>query len=223
MDDYSFSLTRRPRLDRSLHAAEIRLAVLGDGFPCQLADVLALLRAEVPQVPATLLSAEPDTWKHDAPSGNLNFVLSTKAYNWAGWRCQPLWDDKLALAVTRRSHLLSYREIPIRELLKQPLICAQSTVDEPWREVARQLYLDAPSGHEQHVGTFEMAMTLVSAGYGIAIAPSARLIDFSKRGVAMRPLAGRPAIVATYLLQREGPQTEVQIRFIQRIRSMSAA
>src|SRR5690606_25728178 len=120
--------------------------------------------------------------------------LSTAAWEWPGWVCEPLWHDTLAVAVAKRSHLLSYREVPRQELLKQPLICAQSTADEPWRAVAHGLVEDAPQGHEQTVSTFDMAMTLVSAGYGIAVAPAARLTCYLRRGIAARwpaPTAAR--------------------------------
>ena len=127
----------------------------------------------------------------------------------------------LAVAVAKRSHLLSYREVPRQELLKQPLICAQSTADEPWRAVAHGLVEDAPQGHEQTVSTFDMAMTLVSAGYGIAVAPAARLTCYLRRGIAARPLAGAPIIVMAYLLRPSSSLTEPQERFARRARSVS--
>lgn len=108
-----------------------------------------------------------------------------------------------------------------QELLKQPLICAQSTADEPRRAVAHGLVEDAPQGHEQTVSTFDMAMTLVAAGYGIAIAPAARLTGYLCRGVAARPLAGSPAIVMAYLLRPCTCLTEPQERFVRRARSVS--
>ena len=111
------------------------------------------------------------------------------------------------------------------KLKKPPLsfcvICAQSTADEPWRAVAHGLVEDAPQGHEQTVSTFDMAMTLVAAGYGIAIAPAARLAGYQCRGVAVRPLAGAPPIVMAYLVHTFAALTEPQERFARRVRSVS--
>jgi len=77
-------------------------------------------------------------------------------------------------------------------VLKQPLIRAQSTAGEPWRAVAQRVLGDALQDREQLVSSFDIAMTLVSAGYGLVVAPSARLAGYLNRGIAARPLAGAP-------------------------------
>src|SRR3546814_6670057 len=69
---------------------------------------------------------------------SFDFALSAVARQWPGWVCEPLWHDTLAVAVAKRSHLLAYREVPCEEVLKQPLIRAQSTAGEPWRAVDRK-------------------------------------------------------------------------------------
>ncbi|MDD9232468.1 LysR substrate-binding domain-containing protein [Aeromonas hydrophila] len=102
--------------------------------------------------------------------------------------------------MAKRSHLLAYREVPCQEVLKQPLIRAQSTAGEPWRAVAQRVLGDALQDREQLVSSFDIAMTLVSAGYGLVVAPSARLAGYLNRGIAARPLAGAPTVVMAYLL-----------------------
>ena len=74
---------------------------------------------------------------------------------------------------------------------------------------------------EQTVATFDVAMTLVGAGYGIAIAPAARLTGYLHRGVAVRPLAGAPRIVMAYLLRRNASLSDIQARFARRARLVS--
>ena len=64
-------------------------------------------------------------------------------------------------------------------------------------------------------------MTLVAAGYGIAIAPAARLASYLRRGVAVRPLAGAPTIVMAYLLRRDASLSDTQARFARRARLVS--
>lgn len=202
-------------------ATEIRVAVLGEWVPPQLADVLALQRAEEPEIPAALVGCAADDHATLQPGEGFDFALSTAAWQWPGWVCEALWHDTLAVAVAKRSHLLAYHEVPCCEALKQPLICAQSTADEPWRVVVQRLFEDALQDREQTVSTFDMAMTLVSAGYGIAIAPAARLTGYLRRGIAMRPLVGAPAIVMAYLLRPRASLTEPQARFARRARSVS--
>lgn len=202
-------------------SAEIRVAVLSEWVPSQLADVLALQRAEEPETTAALIGGDAPTQTQEPPCRSFDFALSTAVCEWPGWVCEPLWHDTLAVAVAKRSHLLAYREVPHHEVLRQPLISAQSTADEPWHAMAHRLFEDAPPADEQIVNTFDMAMTLVSAGYGIAIAPAARLASYLRRGVAARPLAGAPLVVTAYLLRPCASLTEPQERFAQRARSIS--
>lgn len=202
-------------------STEIRVAVLGEWVPPQLADVLALQRVEEPETAAALVGCTADDQATPQPGEGFDFALSTAAWQWPGWVCEALWHDTLAVAVAKRSHLLAYREVPCCEVLKQPLICAQSTADEPWRAVAQRLFEDALQDREHTVSTFDMAMTLVSAGYGIAIAPAARLTGYLRRGVVVRPLAGAPTVVMAYLLRPHASFTEPQARFARRARSVS--
>ena len=202
-------------------STEIRVAVLGEWVPPQLADVLALQRAEEPEIPAALVGCTADDQATQQPGEGFDFALSTAAWQWPGWVCEALWHDTLAVAVAKRSHLLAYHEVPCCEVLKQPLICAQSTADEPWRAVAQRLFEDALQDREQTVSTFDMAMTLVSAGYGIAVAPAVRLTGYQRRGIAVRPLAGAPTVVMAYLLRPHASLTEAQARFARRARSVS--
>src|SRR3546814_4886157 len=61
--------------------------------------------------------------------------------------------------------------------------------------VAQRVLGDALQDREQLVSSFDIAMTLVSAGYGIVVAPSARLAGYLNRSIAARPLAGAPTVV----------------------------
>jgi len=204
-------------------STEIRVAVIGEWVPSQLADVLALQRAEEPETAAALIGGNAAAQTQEPPScGTFDFALSTAACEWPGWVCEPLWQDTLAVAVAKRSHLLAYREVPQCEVRKQPLISAQSTADEPWRAVARSLFEDEPTRSEQVVSTFDMAMTLVSAGYGIAIAPAnapGGLLAARRRHAAAGRCAAGP--VMAYLLRPCTSLSDSQERFAKRARSVT--
>jgi len=85
----------------------------------------------------------------------------------------------------------------------------------------QRVFENALQEREQTVETFDVAMTLVAAGYGIAIAPAARLTGYLHRGVAVRPLAGAPTIVMAYLLRRNASLSDTQARFARRARLVS--
>jgi len=200
---------------------EIRVAVLGEWMPSQLADVLALQRAEEPDTAIALVECAANASAHEPTGGRFDFAVSASEVQWPGWVCEALWHDTLAVAVAKRSHLLAYREVPCHELSKQPLICVQSAAGESWHAQAHRPLEDRPQGEGQKVGTFDMAMTLVAAGYGVTIAPTARLAGYQCKGVAVRPLADAPMIVTAYLLRPSTSLNERQDRFAQRARSVS--
>ena len=201
--------------------AEIRMAVLGEWVPPQLASVLALQRAEEPET-HVVLSGWTDVGRGaELPGDTFDFALSAADWKWPGWICEPLWHDTLAVAMAKRSHLLANSEVPCQEVLNQAVICSQSTTHESWRMTAQRLFDDVLHEREQTVETFDVAMTLVGAGYGIAIAPAARLASYLHRGVAVRPLAGAPTIVMAYLLRRNASLSDIQARFARRARLVS--
>lgn len=200
---------------------EIRVAVLGEWMPSQLADVLALQRTEEPETAIALVECAAEASAHEPTGGSFDFAVSANEVQWSGWVCEPLWYDTLAVAVAKRSHLLAYREVPCHELSKQPLICVQSTAGEPWHGQAHRPLEDRPQAEGKKVGTFDMAMTLVAAGYGVTIAPTARLTGYQCKGIAVRPLADAPMIVTAYLLQPGAAMSECQERFAGRVRSVS--
>lgn len=199
----------------------IKVAVLGQWVPSQLAEVLALQRVEEPETKASLIGCSTSSTRaQDLSSEQFDFALSTAAWEWPGWTCEPVWHDTLAVAVAKRSHLLAYREVPCKEVLKQPVVCSRSTDDDPWRAVLRQLFGDSLQQNQKTVATFDVAMTLVSAGYGIALAPANRLADYAQRGIAARPLAGAPLVALAYLLHRSTTLSGPQARFAQRVHSV---
>lgn len=200
--------------------AAIRVAVLGLWVPSLLADVLALQRAEEPETDVALVQCTATAPTGETTGGSFDFAVTTTDLSWPGWVCEPLWQDTLGVAVAKRSHLLAHREVPCHEVHGQPIICAHSTPEESWQALAQRLIESAGCSQEETVATFDMAMTLVAAGYGIAIAPASRLASYQCRGVSMRPLAGAPPIVIAYLLRPVAPLTEPQERFAQRVRAV---
>lgn len=201
-------------------STEIRLAILGDWVPPQLADVLAIQRAEDPETLAVLIGAAATGQQQERPDDSFDFALSATHRDWPGWVCEPLWHDTLAVAVAKRSHLLAYREVSCQEALKQPLIYARSTAEASWRAVAQSAFENKLWGREEAVSTFEVAMTLVAAGYGIAVAPSQRLAGYQYQGIALRPLASEPVIVTAFLIRPDASLTTPQEGFLRRARSM---
>lgn len=102
-----------------------------------------------------------------------------------------------------------------------PPTAAQSTADEPWRMTVQRVFENALQERKQTAETFDVAMTLVAAGYGVAIAPAARLASYLRRGIAVQPLVRAPTIVMAYLLRHNASLSDTQARFARRARLVS--
>src|SRR3546814_15826223 len=94
--------------------------------PPQLADVLALQRAEEPETHAALAGWTDPVRGAELPDDGFDFALSAVARQWPGWVCEPLWHDPLAVASAKHTNLPAYREVPCEAVLKQHLVSARS-------------------------------------------------------------------------------------------------
>lgn len=59
-------------------------------------------------------------------------------------------------------------------------------------------------------------LTLVGAGYGIGFAIDSQVQTLQRPDISIRPLAGSPPVLSTYLLRRRGEPSEPMKRFIER-------
>ena len=75
----------------------------------------------------------------------------------------------------------------------------------------------------QRVASYEVMMTLVSAGLALGLAGAAHIASGRGPGVVARRLAGKPQMLATYLLHRDVEPSEMLARFIERVASIDSA
>ena len=187
--------------------AEIRMAVLGEWVPPQLADVLA------PAARRRAGDHAPAGWTDpgrgaELPGDGFDFALSAAARQWPGWICEPLWHDTWRSPWPSAPTCWPTVKCRARKCSSSP-DRSQSTADEPWRR--RRAACSKTRCRSGANGTFDVAMTLVAAGYGIAIAPAARLASYhaeaSPYGAAGRRTNDRdglPAPPQRYLVGHPG-------------------
>ena len=75
----------------------------------------------------------------------------------------------------------------------------------------------------QRVATFDVMMTLVSAGLALGLAGEAHIASSREPGVVARRLAGKPYMLTTYLLRRDAEPSEMLARFIERVAFIDSA
>lgn len=198
---------------------QLRIA-LSDGItPSRLPALLARSREEDPEVEIRLFEVPLDQ-QIKGLYGDLydaGFSMAEEAGD--GIVITPAWEDELMIAVPARHPILAFKQVPLKEVLRYPLALGDPAVCEGHaRQVDRFLRkLKQEPLIAQRVATFDVMMTLVSAGLALGLAGEAHIASSREPGVVARRLAGKPHMLTTYLLRRDAEPSEMLARFIERV------
>ncbi|WP_137819164.1 LysR family transcriptional regulator [Pseudomonas sp. 2FG] len=201
--------------------SQLRMA-LSDGIsPSRFSSFLALCRQEEPEVEIRLFEvplAQQIKGLHE-DLYDAGFAQSDEVGD--GIVATPVWSDPLMVAVPARHPILSYKRIPVEELLRYPLVlCDPQACEGHARQVERFL---RQTGSEpliaEQVTSCDLMMALVAAGFALGLAGESSISTCRETGVIGRSLAGVCPLLTTYLLHstREPPLT--LSRIIERVQS----
>ncbi|OCA53331.1 LysR family transcriptional regulator [Photorhabdus namnaonensis] len=199
--------------------SQLRIALSDGVTPPKLAELLAKCREDEPGM-GIRLHEIPLAQHMNGLRDNLfdvGFAQSTTVGD--GIIAMPAWYDSLVAAIPISHPLLAYKEVPLDELLRYPLIiCGQEAYErclEPVLSIFQNGKL-APCISEK-VSSFDLLLTLVAAGYGIGVAGESQL-NLTRHGdVAIRPFTGGIPKLVTYMLRLDAPLTEELSRFEERV------
>ncbi|HBX54603.1 LysR family transcriptional regulator [Pseudomonas sp. UBA2684] len=201
------------------YRGRIRVA-LSDGIPqARLAALLAQCREEEPEVEICLSEVTFSEQVRGLNDDLFDIGFAQADEIGEGLIAEPAWFDPLVVAVPARHPLLTYRHVPLDEVVRYPLVLCDPQVCEGfWQQLQRVLgTVDTRLTIANRVPTLDLMMALVAAGYGLGFSSLARIAELNNPDVVARPLAGCPAILTTYLIQREGEPAEQLARFIGRV------
>ncbi|MEN5267252.1 LysR family transcriptional regulator [Stenotrophomonas sp. TWI587] len=204
---------------------QLRVA-LSDGItPSRFPALLARSREEEPDVEIRLFElplSQQIRGLHD-DLFDVGFAQSEDVGD--GIVAEPVWHDPLMVAVPARHPILSYKRIPLDEVLRYPLVlCDPHVYEGHARHVERVLRQAATEPMvAERVASCDLMMVLVSAGMALGLTSKAHITSSREPGVVARPLAGRAHMITTYLLRPEGEPLETLARFIQRVQTLDAA
>ena len=204
---------------------QLRIALSDGVTPTRLSTLLARCREEDPEVEMRLF---------EVPLGlqikGLHEDLDDVGFSMAedggdGILVTPAWEDELMVAVPARHPVLAFKQVPLKEVLRYPLALGDPAVCEGHaRQIDRFLRkLDQEPLIAQRVATFDVMMTLVSAGLALGLAGEAHIASSREPGVVARRLAGKPYMLTTYLLRRDAEPSEMLARFIERVAFIDSA
>ncbi|RQQ57185.1 LysR substrate-binding domain-containing protein [Burkholderia stagnalis] len=221
-----------PRIFASLQQARDSVKAAANGFHGQLrvalsdgitpscfSALLALCRQEEPEIEIrlseVLLSQQVKGLNDDLY--DVGFAQSDEVGD--GLVAEPIWHDPLMVALPARHPLLAYKHLPLDEVLRYPLALGDMNACEGHaRQVDRVL---RRSNQEpliaERVASFDLMMTLVSAGLALGLAGASQIAANREPSVVARPLAGGSHKLTTYLLRVGGEQSDALARFIERV------
>lgn len=201
---------------------QLRIA-LSDGItPSRLPALLARCREDDPEIEIRLfevpLAQQISGMRDDLYDAG--FLMADEVGD--GLIVEPAWEEELMVAVPARHPLLAYKHVPLEEVLRHPLVLGDPSICEGHaRQVDRILRKqDKDPLIVQYVASFDVMMTMVSAGLALGLAGAAHIAASREPGVVGRPLAGRPQLLTTYLLRRDAEPSQPLARFIERVASL---
>ncbi|MBG4116803.1 LysR family transcriptional regulator [Pseudomonas aeruginosa] len=197
---------------------QLRVA-LSDGIPpSRFSTFLALCREEEPEIEIRLSEvslAQQIKGLHD-DLYDVGFARSDEVGD--GIVAEAVWSDPLMVAVPSRHPLLTYKRIPLEEVLRHPLVLGDPHACEGYtRQIERVLRrVDQEPLIAERVASVDLMMAMVAAGFAFGLAGASQIAASREQGVVARPLAGRTPMLTTYLLRRGNEPSEVLARFIER-------
>ncbi|MBR8457070.1 LysR family transcriptional regulator [Burkholderia dolosa] len=204
---------------------QLRIA-LSDGItPLRMATLLARCREEDPEIDIRLFEVPLEQQIKGLHDDLYDVGFSMVEEVGDGIVVRPAWEDELMVAVPSRHPVLAHKQVPWEEVLRYPLaLCDPAICKGHARQVDRvlQRYEQEPL-IAQRVASYEVMMTLVSAGLALGLAGTAHIASGRGPGVVARRLAGKPQMLATYLLHRDVEPSEMLARFIERVASIDSA
>ena len=201
------------------YRGRIRVA-LSDGIPqARLAALLAQCREEEPEIEICLSEVTFSEQIRGLNDDLFDIGLAKSDEVGEGLVAEPVWFDPLVVAVPARHPLLTYRRVPLDEVVSYPLVLCDPQVCEGfWQQLQRVLgAVDTRLTIADRVPTLDLMMALVAAGYGLGFSSLAKITELNNPGVVARPLAGCPAILTTYLIGRVGEPSAQLAQFIKRV------
>lgn len=137
-----------------------------------------------------------------------------------GLRSELAWTESLRVAMPVAHPLFAYEQVRVEDVLQFPLLLGHADTcagyNRQLESLIRQTSTVAPI-IAQRVGSFALMMSLVSAGYALALIGDSQIPSSHETRVLSRALAGGEARLSTYLLRRQRPEVPALSRFIERL------
>lgn len=186
----------------------------------RLAVLLEAYRRREPHVRIQLREVPFDEQCQGLNDGTFDAGLCQSAAPHRGIQSTAIWHDALAVGVACQHPLLAHKSVPVELVVDHPMITLDAHTCPGYRQQVERLLAVAapPPACTIEVKSFDLMVTLVAAGYGVCLAPAARIKQYRPLGVVGRPITDRVALT-TYLLRKNLQKSVLLDRFIKSIQT----
>ncbi|MDU9027635.1 LysR family transcriptional regulator [Pseudomonas mediterranea] len=201
------------------YRGSIRVALSDGVLPQRLSSILARCRSEEPEVEIRLYEVSLAEQLKGLCEDLFDVGFARSNQTGPGFSAQPIWHTPLAIVVPARHPLLAFKEIPLLEALRFPLVLfdpkTHTGLNEQITSLLRQTGVSISVA--ERVSSHEVMISLIAAGYGIGLTCEAQMALCQTNEVVTRPLSGNPPPLTSYLLRTQNTPSEQLQRFITRI------
>lgn len=201
-------------------ASTLNIAISPGALTLPLANMLARQREAAPDMQLHITETTLDDQCKGLTEGHYDLgICLTPIEQPDAINTIPLWRDELVAVLPNESALLAFDKIPLQDLLQHPLILWQWKDDGIINQQIDALLASATvtTHYEvvERVLSFGLMSVLVSAGYGIGICTQSWRNVSHQMGIKIRPIAGQPHYLTTYLTCTPYPLSDSAKHFIE--------
>jgi len=204
----------------------LHIALSDGAIDPRLSIFLARCREEEPEIDIHLSEVPMHEQLRGLRAGDFMLGLAHAADIGEDIAAEPVWETPLVAAIPARHPLLAHKTIPLRVLLRHPLVLCEPQICEGYgHELSRLLHsLEHAPNIVARTASQEMMLTLVGAGYGVGFTTVPRFTLYQRPDVVIRPLAEAPIMLVTYLLRLDGGHASASLdRFAARLHDCADA
>ena len=195
-----------------------------EGVPQRrLSDLLARYRAGTEEVDLKITQMPFEQQVKALHAKSLDAGLSFTPLRRNGIQANELWVDTVAALLPAQHPFAAKPQIDMKEIAREPLVlCGEETgADRNHQlEAAILATADAPNIVD-YAANQQVLYTLVGAGYGLGFVLGDHTEAIQRSDIVVRPIAGAPPLVKTFLLHRTDEAPGLVSNFLEWARSIS--
>jgi DNA-binding transcriptional LysR family regulator len=204
------------------YRGQLRLGLADHLAQPQLVQLLARCREEEPLTEVRILEMSAGEMIEALNYGQIDAGFTIHPEPGETLRKETVWWDRFAVAMPRNHPLRSLPRIPLREVIRYPLLLFPSESCPEGYELIRQRLFDPPSYSPriaEYVSGHELMLMLAAAGHGIGVGLKSRIALYRHPEVIVRHITDVPAM-ATFLVIPDTPLSEELRHFVARARQI---